>query len=226
MSLKLGSTTIGSLYLGSTKIGAAYLGNVKVYEVATPPPPGPTYTTFFRIENMQLNTDIARTIDLRSAGMPSTSDLPVVAFEASAHCVSSSRGGTGDDVLATANENIVGVGIQKTNAYSLDYGGTKQNIVETMTTNTSITKMKWIFEYSTTSNQWNYTTYYASVATSENFTAFGSPISIGTNTPFDINRWYSTGSSGRSRITLSNLTAVGFENISDAISWTGDWPIT
>lgn len=32
MSLKLGSTSIGSLYLGSTKIGAAYLGNVKVYE--------------------------------------------------------------------------------------------------------------------------------------------------------------------------------------------------
>lgn len=32
MSLKIGSTNIGSLYLGSTKIGQAYLGNVKVYE--------------------------------------------------------------------------------------------------------------------------------------------------------------------------------------------------
>lgn len=36
MSLKLGSTTIGSLYLGSTKVSEAYLGNVKVYG-ATPP---------------------------------------------------------------------------------------------------------------------------------------------------------------------------------------------
>lgn len=34
MSLKIGSTNIGSLYLGSTKIGQAYLGNVKVYESA------------------------------------------------------------------------------------------------------------------------------------------------------------------------------------------------
>jgi len=34
MALKIGSTSIGSLYLGSTKIGQAYLGNVKVYESA------------------------------------------------------------------------------------------------------------------------------------------------------------------------------------------------
>ena len=34
MSLKLGSTSIGSLYLGSTKIGAAYLGSTKVYSSA------------------------------------------------------------------------------------------------------------------------------------------------------------------------------------------------
>ena len=34
MSLKIGSTNIGSLYLGSTKIGQAYLGSVKVYESA------------------------------------------------------------------------------------------------------------------------------------------------------------------------------------------------
>lgn len=32
MSIKLGSTSIGSLYLGSTKIGAAYLGSTKIYE--------------------------------------------------------------------------------------------------------------------------------------------------------------------------------------------------
>ena len=36
MSLKLGSTSIGSLYLGSTKIGQAYLGNVKVYSSVAP----------------------------------------------------------------------------------------------------------------------------------------------------------------------------------------------
>ena len=36
MSLKLGSTSIGSLYLGSTKIGEAYLGSVKVYASADP----------------------------------------------------------------------------------------------------------------------------------------------------------------------------------------------
>lgn len=39
MSLKLGSTTIGSLYLGSTKIGEAYFGNVKVYGPSQPVPP-------------------------------------------------------------------------------------------------------------------------------------------------------------------------------------------
>lgn len=37
MSLKLGNTSIGSLYLGSTKVGAAYLGNVKVYESGVGP---------------------------------------------------------------------------------------------------------------------------------------------------------------------------------------------
>lgn len=37
MSLKIGSTSIGSLYFGSTKIGQAYLGNVKVYESAVAP---------------------------------------------------------------------------------------------------------------------------------------------------------------------------------------------
>lgn len=36
MSIKLGATSIGSLYLGSTKIGAAYLGNVKLYQSADP----------------------------------------------------------------------------------------------------------------------------------------------------------------------------------------------
>lgn len=34
MSLKIGTTNIGSLYLGSTKIGQAYLGSTKVYESA------------------------------------------------------------------------------------------------------------------------------------------------------------------------------------------------
>ena len=37
MALKIGSTSIGSLYLGSVKIGQAYLGNVKVYESAVAP---------------------------------------------------------------------------------------------------------------------------------------------------------------------------------------------
>ena len=37
MSLKIGSTNIGSLYLGSTKIAQAYLGNVKVYESSVAP---------------------------------------------------------------------------------------------------------------------------------------------------------------------------------------------
>ena len=37
MSIKLGNTSIGSLYLGATKIGAAYLGNVKVYGSAVDP---------------------------------------------------------------------------------------------------------------------------------------------------------------------------------------------
>lgn len=39
MSIKLGNTSIGSLYLGSTKVSAAYLGNVKVYEAAPVLPP-------------------------------------------------------------------------------------------------------------------------------------------------------------------------------------------
>lgn len=36
MALKIGSTSIGSLYIGSTKIGQAYLGNVKVYSSVAP----------------------------------------------------------------------------------------------------------------------------------------------------------------------------------------------
>ena len=36
MSLKLGSTSIGSIYLGNTKVAEAYLGNVKVYSSADP----------------------------------------------------------------------------------------------------------------------------------------------------------------------------------------------
>lgn len=39
MSLKLGSTSIGSLYLGSTKIAEAYLGSTKVYGSAPPVDP-------------------------------------------------------------------------------------------------------------------------------------------------------------------------------------------
>ena len=39
MSLKLGSTSIGSLYLGSTKIAEAYLGSTKVYASAAPVDP-------------------------------------------------------------------------------------------------------------------------------------------------------------------------------------------
>lgn len=39
MSLKLGSTSIGSLYLGSTKIAEAYLGSTKVYGSAAPVDP-------------------------------------------------------------------------------------------------------------------------------------------------------------------------------------------
>ena len=37
MSLKIGSTNIGSLYLGSTKIAQAYLGSTKVYESVVAP---------------------------------------------------------------------------------------------------------------------------------------------------------------------------------------------
>lgn len=37
MSLKIGSTNVGSLYLGSTKIGQAYLGSTKVYESSVAP---------------------------------------------------------------------------------------------------------------------------------------------------------------------------------------------
>ena len=33
MSLKLGNTSIGSMYLGSTKIGSAYLGSTLVYQL-------------------------------------------------------------------------------------------------------------------------------------------------------------------------------------------------
>lgn len=36
MGLKLGNTTIGSLYLGSTKIVQAYLGSTKIYQATTP----------------------------------------------------------------------------------------------------------------------------------------------------------------------------------------------
>ena len=36
MSIKLGSTNIGSIYLGSTKIAEAYIGSVKVYGQAAP----------------------------------------------------------------------------------------------------------------------------------------------------------------------------------------------
>lgn len=36
MPLKIGSTSIGSLYLGSTKIAQAYLGSTKVYGAGTP----------------------------------------------------------------------------------------------------------------------------------------------------------------------------------------------
>ena len=41
MPLKLGSTSIGSLYLGSTKIAEAWRGNVKVYGAAAPDPFNP-----------------------------------------------------------------------------------------------------------------------------------------------------------------------------------------
>jgi hypothetical protein len=37
MALKIGSTSIGSLYLGSTKISQAYLGSTKVYESSVAP---------------------------------------------------------------------------------------------------------------------------------------------------------------------------------------------
>ena len=36
MGIKLGNTTIGSLYLGSTKIVQAYLGSTKIYQATTP----------------------------------------------------------------------------------------------------------------------------------------------------------------------------------------------
>lgn len=46
MSLKIGSTSIGSLYLGSTKIGQAYLGSVKVYESSVAPVTTMPYIVF------------------------------------------------------------------------------------------------------------------------------------------------------------------------------------
>ncbi len=39
MSVKLGQTSIGSIYLGSTKIGQAYLGTTKVYDSGSSPAP-------------------------------------------------------------------------------------------------------------------------------------------------------------------------------------------
>lgn len=48
MSLKLGNTTVGSLYLGSTKIGAAYLGSTKVYE--STPPAAPRFLLSLSVE--------------------------------------------------------------------------------------------------------------------------------------------------------------------------------
>lgn len=52
MSLKLGSTSIGSVYLGSTKIGAAYLGSTKVYSSVQYNPLGlPSFTIRLKFSN-------------------------------------------------------------------------------------------------------------------------------------------------------------------------------
>ena len=52
MSLKIGSTSIGSLYLGSTKVSEAYLGSVKVYgSVNYNPLNLPAYTMRFQFSN-------------------------------------------------------------------------------------------------------------------------------------------------------------------------------
>ena len=39
MALKLGSSTVGSLYLGSDKVSEIYLGSHKVYSAAAPTTP-------------------------------------------------------------------------------------------------------------------------------------------------------------------------------------------
>ena len=57
MSLKLGSTTIGSLYLGSTKIGEAYLGSTKVYASLPPAPPERSFVMTF-VDGVDLSTKL------------------------------------------------------------------------------------------------------------------------------------------------------------------------
>ena len=53
MGIKLGNTSVGSLYLGSTKIISAYLGSTKVYQAA--PVQLPAYTLRFRFYNTSLD---------------------------------------------------------------------------------------------------------------------------------------------------------------------------
>ena len=61
MSLKIGSTNIGSLYLGSTKISQAYLGNVKVYESSVAPVVLPDYTLRYKFYDSSFDpTTISR----------------------------------------------------------------------------------------------------------------------------------------------------------------------
>lgn len=62
MSLKLGNTTVGSLYLGSTKIGAAYLGSTKVYESAVAPTSEALYATCYASRNVYSFGDLTSSL--------------------------------------------------------------------------------------------------------------------------------------------------------------------
>lgn len=199
----LGSNKIGQLGLGSTKFSQAYLGSTLVYNSALP------YTLYYSLPNRVLS-DTATTLDLRSAGLPSTGNYPCVAFFNRVKYF-----GNG------ANNLIVYRDSQSYPFWGMSYTGSTPSVyIVGSTTAISYTAklLKTIFWYDSANSSWVVYFYWSEYGSTWHLVQ---SISNAVPAPWDITELYTSGASTSGMLEFNSVTAMGFENLADAQAWDG-----
>ena len=225
--IKINGATPSGFYYGGTAASAVYYGSTKLWESA--PAPDPDNTLFYNLGSETIKSNSAKIIDLRAAGLPTTSERPYIAFYNEVW-YSGSKSAAGNEISYSSSSDtpLFGLVYQKNpnSSSTTSYPFYVANGSQTggYSTVGSCKRLKTIFAFSTYTNKWYYQMYQSSNGSS--WTYAGSNSYSIDNTPFDIRYLFTPGTSTNGWMTFADIKCVGFTDENVAKSWNGSWPIS